>query len=718
MATHTSLLEQVDVAVETQLARDPANAELWREYIIRSHDKPLLFRVWLYQRGCELAPQDVELWTEYVKLVLEKSRGHPEQITYTVIDESTGQFPHEMALWQEVLPFAAANLLCNVTYTRRLFNRALQGLAFAHHHQVFTWFLDFAEQVGGATHQLVLRQYLQFVAAGGTGRMTVDDVLDLLDDHLQQQMVEDMLRRPSDYITSHLGLALSKRLIQLQFGRPGFEAAVLAAIGRYPDQIGPLVVTLADAEPARARHWFAWGLERTTTLELFCEIYNAYVSDEWRRYKQEPTPVRAHFIRHLVAQRASWAVDTRLRAHPYDLDGWIERIALATDDKTRLRGYADALTRINPLKVRFSSVNLAGFWQRYATIYADAGDTKTANVVYSKASQSKFAHGELSEIYVAWSNMWLDQGDDKRALKVLEEGMAVVPPKHVGPLVSHYLDVLELLVDSASDVDRVATGFARARTAKLVTARQCLDHAAFLREWKRPEQADSVYEHAITGFPHPQIRRQVWRAYLESAYGRVSDHRFADLVDRAVFGAELALPYIREFVQLRPTPQMLRRAIGVLKKQTSLDALNDKFALYQLLVTRIGDADELRETYDWIVADLELAPAELVDITRSYIGFEHGQGQAQRVRALYRHLTQQNAPLAPVMAPVWTEWEAYEVDHGDEALFKEMMRWKRRMEEDFADKQQLLEENKAMGFVKATAQPTKINPNQIEIDMD
>lgn len=725
---------QLDIHHEQAIVRDSKNVELWRKYIKEANSKPLEVRFLLYHRATRALPQDESLWKDFVELVTSHCQSlsfckHRDQflIAKKVIERALEYCP-QPTIWKIVLPFIVEKMVCEVTWCREVFNHALRLLSATHHGFVFDQFLRFGNIIGGPTLQRILQQYLQFL--GASNKVAIDNILDLLDDTEQDRIIMDMIRRPKSYITAHTTLALWKRLITLRYGSPGFEQIVTTAINHLPNQLARFVSTLAEIDTRKARHWFEWGLIRVKSIEQFVELFDEYLTNELQRYQKDPTPLREHFIKHLAASRTSRIVEIRLRNDSNDIIAWNLKIKQAHLSKQKLLTYVEALRKINPLKV--TPGLLAAFWDAYASIYHENGDLKTADVVFTKAIASKFAPEDLVQIYEKWSEMWLSHQKPQRAIAILEQALllgavAELPSKYKSRLVQFYLNMLELLVDSftSEEIERVAQGYYNVLKKRLITANQMMELAEIYQENDMWERLFKVYEQIVVNFAHPRIRLLVWRVYLEKAFSRVSESRYEDLIDHAVFGPTLANPFILDFVLLKPSASKLKRASSLLRAYKGVYArqvADDKFRLYQKLAGIMNEdlgVDEMRECYEWMVSDQGLTNYQIVEILQLYVEFETHQNQTERARALWRHITRLQHPNTPLMVPVWKKWEQWEIDNGDRSLFKDMLRWKRRIEHDLKAVEIFKDQINPMGFIaSSTTNPSKINPNQIEIDMD
>ena len=95
-----------------------------------------------------------------------------------------------------------------------------------------------------------------------------------------------------------------------------------------------------------------------------------------------------------------------------------------------------------------------------------------------------------------------------------------------------------------------------------------------------------------------------------------------------------------------------------------------------------------REIYEEAISlsagGLGLNDDECREMCMRYAAMESGLGEIARARAIYGHA----APLADprTVASFWATWQDFETRHGDEGTFREMLRIKRSVQAQYADK--------------------------------
>jgi pre-mRNA-splicing factor SYF1 len=187
------------------------------------------------------------------------------------------------------------------------------------------------------------------------------------------------------------------------------------------------------------------------------------------------------------------------------------------------------------------------------------------------------------------------------------------------------------------------------------------------------------------------------------------------------------------------TNGLILKSIRILKSgvrkleeaETPASVVTAKCELYTLLVAKsiqIEDIEGTRAIYESIMSDAALSYPQLVQFAFRFIEFETTNNQFTRVRLVFKYLAGLKPPSES--DTVWDKWEAFELTHGDENTFKDMLRFKRIIYSQFEQElvAQRLEAPK--GFVKATipvenkseddlaSTAQKANPDEIELSME
>lgn len=511
---------------------------------------------------------------------------------------------------------------------------------------------------------------------------------------------------------------------------------------------------------------------------VLLDLSNKLESEKYSKDLVLELDLRMYNFENLVASRKILLNDMMIRQNPNNLDEWFKRIEYYEKDNKlteMLTTYANALGTVNPLKAHSISNNinhtLPKLWIRYALFYGSKGDISTANLIFGKSVQSEFkSPDDLVELYIAWSNMHLDGGNADAAIDVLEQvctgednpnaysDTSVKIQYRVGKsteLWSHYIDVLEASVtdtDDKSSIERVCDAYNKAIGLKVASVLTFINYANFLEEMKLVERSFTVYELGIQSFSDPKLKYQIWNVYLSKAMNFIQNvERVRDLFEQCIFGVRngtkkggcpgrlckpLFLLYIKFEEQngsylnaLRLLEQCVQRMGEDLRSRSiskkEIEALrNDKYEIYNLMLSKakkLGDNDEIRRLYEQVINDVDLPLPRTVEFGFQFIDLETLLKQFNRARSIFKFICLLEHPDAAIMNNLWSKWKEFELNHGSETSFKDMLRFKRTLEVEFKSKGIILDNTKNIGFVKSTS-TTKaeenVNPEELDIDLD
>lgn len=495
---------------------------------------------------------------------------------------------------------------------------------------------------------------------------------------------------------------------------------------------------------------------------------------------------RMYVFEQLLESRPFLLNDMMLRIDINNLDEWFKRIELF-EEKESLENVigtcVKALTSVNPLKAYSASNNseftLPKIWIKYSSIYSNLNDLQTAYIIYSKAVKSQFkSPDDLAELYISWAELLLNSEQESKAIDIIEN--ALVPPNdgktylykdsstdiHLRlhksiKLWSFYLDLLESLVEDKlqkSEIEKVCNAYYTMIEVKLATPLNIINFANFLEDWQFYERSLSVYELGIKLFKDSNIRFEIWNIYLSKAVSLKLDiERMRDLFDQCLYGSgidgdygcppKLCKPVYLLYSKYEVDNGSILRSIKILKqglkkisngicstkvKSERDQMISDKFEIYVIILHQIEelhDSNELRAMFEIALEDKELKLYNIIELTRKFISFETKSKEFNRVRELFKFVCKLSNPESINMKPLWEEWKNFELHNGNESTFKEILRYKRIVANEFAATSEIKDSINPMGFIKSTAparnakeekssEIVESNPDEIDIDMD
>lgn len=831
-----TLISDDDISFEERILRNPGSEELWLEYYEYKTNEAkcnLSGKIFILERAVQYVPDSLKLWQIYLDEIYSEIKEHAfiEDCTDISFLDRLYQRALEVHsdntnLWLDYLTFLEEKLPHEITRIRRAFNSSLIHVAVENHKALWELYLQFGQRVSGKTGSVIYMRYLMYrnvlhhhIAEDHQEfTVTVEDAILLLVKFNSIDEALRMFRMFSDDVKSSLNSSVSLPRMWLDF--------IETLIGKFTDDLSLTPVGNCDkvlesliedgkkrfADQASAfylkifqyyvkrkrvqkvRYYFESAMNEVSTVNDFTIIFDAYAKVEENFLSELSSDVEDNpgdvnlglefdyqmdYFEQLLESRPILMSDLMLRQDMNNLDTWFKRINIfkEKDDMSKmLETYASALISINPLKAHSASNNnnftLPKLWISYADVYAEKGDVKTAELIYSKGIQSVYKNPEsLADVYIGWCELYLSAERYSSAIEVLENvilsekydfnyddttlSVQLRLPKCV-KLWSFYLDTLESFVESkdqADSIQKVVKAYEKVLSLKIANPLMVINYANFLEEWSSHERAFSAYETGLKLFKDPEISFQIWNIYLFKAYSKgISIERLRDLFDRCLLGSgasdkvgcspELCKTIFLFYAQVEEENGWNTRAISVLKLclkalQQGIDKLSEasmrsklideKYDIYCIIISKLmkfDDKNEVRALFEDSLEDENLTTSQIIKLGLRFIEFEICNSQFVRVRNLFQYLCRTTSSKNPILDDVWENWKRFELENGNESTFKEMLRFKRQLIGDRGDMMNSLAT--PHGFVKSQSNVNSerkpedvkdVNPEAIDIEM-
>jgi len=503
------------------------------------------------------------------------------------------------------------------------------------------------------------------------------------------------------------------------------EAILRGGIRKFSDEVGRLWTSLADFHIRRglfeaARDVYEEGLGAVLTVRDFSTVFDAYSQFEESVLAAklegagdppaaEEDPDGANFLltdtgddvdlrlarlERLMERRPELLSSVMLRQNPHNVAEWLKRVALQEGAPERqVLTFTEAVRTVDPAKAVGRPHAL---WVAFARFYEAHGDVVNARVVLQKATS--VAYKTVEELATVWceaAELELRAKDFPAALRLMQRATTVpsrarggAPPVDAPvqerlhrslKLWSFYCDLEESL-GTLEGARRVYDAMLDLRVA---TPQTVLNYAALLAESAHWEDAFTVYERGVNAFRYPHCA-DIWLAYLAEfgkRYGGRKLERSRDLYEQALtaFPAAAARPLYLAYAALEEEHGLARRAMDVYARAAATVPDAEKLGVYELYAARAADAFGVAKVRALYQAALEVEPpladSVALPLCLRFAHLERGLGEIDRARALYGHASQ----LAnPAKEPgFWEDWNSFEVKHGNEDTFREMLRVKR-----------------------------------------
>ena len=724
-----------DVIYEQDILRDPGSIKPWLIYIDYKHQHgSLLEKAFVLERACMQLPRSYKLWKMYLELRIKHLRNKNAAIHSAEFAKVNALFERALILlnkmpriWEMYLSFLMKQPL--ITATRRTFDRALRALPITQHNRIWALFRPFANSVSGDTAIKIWRRYMQIHPEDS------EDFIELLVEMGQYteavKRYMEILNNPkfrSKYTKSNFQLwsemvdLLVTRAKEIDTGDTvgiDVEQIVRSGIERFSDQRGKLWAGLATywitkGNFEKARDVFEEGITTVMTVRDFTIIFDSYVEfeesiistlmdvaaarSEKGKINEDADfdlDIRMMRFEQLMDRRPFLVNDVLLRQNPNNVNEWEKRVGLWGDNKKEVvQTYTDAIAAIQPRKAVGKFHEL---WLNYAKFYEEGGDLRSARIIMEKAVKVPFKSvAELAETWCGWAEMELRNENFDRAVDIMAKATqapkrstvdyfdeTLSPQQRVHKswkLWSFYVD----LVESVSTLEETRKVYDRIFELRIATPQTVVNYANLLEENKYYEESFKIYERGLDLFNYP-VAFEIWNLYLTKAVDRkIGIERLRDLFEQAVEGCppKFAKTLYLMFGNLEEERGLARHAMRIYERATRAVSDEDKFEMFNFYITKSASNFGLTSTrpiYERAIA--ALPDREARDMCLKFAEMERRLGEIDRARAIYGHASQFCDPRTT--PTFWQKWEQFEVQHGNEDTFKEMLRIKRSVQAQY-----------------------------------
>lgn len=630
-------------------------------------------------------------------------------------------------IWEMYLSFLLLQPI--ITHTRRTFDRALRALPVTQHNRIWTLYKRFANSASGQTAVKIWRRYMQIHPEDA------EDFIELLiEEKLYTEAVKkymEILNNPRFHSKNGKGpYQLWSEMVDLLVSHArdietgdevgiDVEKIIRSGIERFADQRGKLWSGLATywitrGSFERARDVFEEGITTVMTIRDFTLIFDSYVEfeetvignlmeqgaarnqkgivDEDADFDMD---IRMMRFEQLMDRRPFLVNDVLLRQNPNNVPEWQKRVALWGDNKKEIvQTYTDAIAAVQPKK---AVGHFHELWANYAKFYEKGGDLRNARVILEKAVKVPFKSvAELADMWIEWAEMELRNENFEEAMRVMSKAIqapkrsqvdyfdeALSPQQRVHKswkLWSFYVD----LVESVSTLEETRKVYERIFELRIATPQTVVNYANLLEENKYFEESFKIYERGLDLFNYP-VAFELWNLYLTKAVDRkIGIERLRDLFEQAVedcppkFAKVLYLMY----GNLEEERGLARHAMRIYERATRAVSDEDRLDMFNFYITKSASNFGLpstRSIYERAIA--ALPDNEARDMCLKFADMEKRLGEIDRARAIYGHASQFCDPRTT--PTFWEKWEAFEVQHGNEDTYKEMLRIKRSVQAQY-----------------------------------
>ncbi|KAJ5227011.1 Pre-mRNA-splicing factor syf1, partial [Penicillium citrinum] len=729
------LITDQDTVYEQDLLRDAGSVKPWLAYIeFKQQHGTLYEQAFIMERACRQLPRSYKLWKMYLEFRTKHLKGRNPTVYRAEFQKVNALFERALILlnkmpriWEMYLSFLLLQPL--VTQSRRTFDRALRALPVTQHNRIWRLYKGFAHSASGPTAVKIWARYMQIHPENA------EDYIELLVEmgHYTEavKMFMDILDNPrfqskngksSFQLWTEMVELLVSKAKKIETGPQvgiDVDAILRSGIDRFADQRGKLWAGLATywitkGNFEKARDIFEEGITTVMTVRDFTLIFDSYVefeesiigslmeaaavrSEKGKLDEEADFDLDLRMLRfeQLMDRRPFLVNDVLLRQNPHNVIEWEKRVALwGANKQEAVDTYTAAIAAINPKKAhgKFSEL-----WVNYAKLYENGGDLDTARVILDKAVKVPFKSvAELAETWCEWAEMELRGENFDRAVDVMAKATqapkkstvdyfdeTLSPQQRVHKswkLWSFYVD----LVESVSSLEETRKVYERIFELRIATPQTVVNYANLLEESKYFEDSFKVYERGLDLFSYP-VAFELWNLYLTKAVDRkIGIERLRDLFEQALDECppKFAKPLYLMYGNLEEERGLARHAMRIYERATRAVSDEDRFEMFEFYITKSASNFGLTSTrpiYERAIA--ALPDQEAKEMCLKFAEMERRLGEIDRARAIYGHASQFCDPRTN--ASFWQKWESFEVQHGNEDTFKEMLRIKRSVQAQY-----------------------------------
>ncbi|KAM0033587.1 putative tetratricopeptide-like helical domain superfamily [Helianthus debilis subsp. tardiflorus] len=142
---------------------------------------------------------------------------------------------------------------------------------------------------------------------------------------------------------------------------------------------------------------------------------------------------------------------------------------------------------------------------------------------------------------------------------------------------------------------------------------------------------------------------------------------------------------------------------------------NEKLSMYEIYIARAAGVPKTREIYEQAIVSGGLPEKDAIKMCIKYAELEHSLGEIDRARKIYVYAS---CLADPHNSDLWINWHEFEVQHGNEDTFRDMLRIKRSVNAGHSQTSVMLPEcimQKANGDATAVNELEKVEDEMVAL---
>ncbi|KAH7642470.1 pre-mRNA-splicing factor SYF1 fand [Dermatophagoides farinae] len=710
------VISEEDLAHEEDILRNSYSIKHWLRYIDHKKESSNNVVNLLYERALKLMPGSYKLWYSYLKLRVKQTSSL--SIFDPLVKDSNNCFErslvfmHKMPrIWIEYLQFLISQ--CDLTKTRRTFDRALQALPITQHNRIWPLYLKFVKSHNlPETSIRVYRRYLM---------LSPEEAEDFIDYLISIERWDEAALKLTEIVNDEHFVSKQGRskhqlwteLAEILCRHPGeihslnVDVIIREGIKRYVDQQGKLWISLAEYYTRsglfdKARDIFEEALANIKTVRDFSQIFDAYTQSEEKliqiRMNQEnlseddEIELDLRMIRYedIIERRPLLLNNVALRQNPHNVEEWLKRVKLLENKPAEIvEVYSDAVQTVQA-KQAIGKYYL--LWVKFAQFYESNGQLEDARLIFEKAVTVEYVKVEdLANVWCEWVEMEVRNNNFETALKLMQRAVSIPTRKtsyydqseSVQNRLYKSLKIWSMYADleeSFGTFESTKAVYDKIIELKIVTPQIIINYGLFLEENGYFEESFKAYEKGIALFRWPNVF-DIWNTYLTKFLRRYKGsklERIRDLFEQCL--EYCPATYCKHFFFLYAKCEeeygLARNATTIYDRATKKVPSSERMEVFNIFIRKAAEMFGVTHTRSIYEKAIEMLPdAEAREMCLKFADLERKLGEIDRARAIYAHCSQICDPRTATT--FWNAWKDFEIKHGNEDTVREMLRIKR-----------------------------------------
>ena len=430
-------------------------------------------------------------------------------------------------------------------------------------------------------------------------------------------------------------------------------------------------------------------------------------------------------IKSLMERRAFMLSDLELRLNPNNILEWLNRVELCSNNQLKMKIYEEAINNIDleniNINKKFNIGKVEDLWINYAKftqIYYK--DLKYTNLILMSASKNELLPLESRiNVILEWCEIHIKNNNINSAADICNYGIKLLTKIDVNcnntssiyinnkiknsNIVQLFLLSIDLQI-YLDNVDNVINLYEIIINLQIADVNTILNYCSYLIDNNYTTNCFKLLEQIISNnmFVWPQLY-DIWLMYIKyftehcfnvvnkdsSINKHIKIERLKDIYEQILSTCpdDKAKLFYYKYTYLEEDYGLHGNCIKILHKgierfsETKSSAKYDVIEMYSVLISLTAKYFGLVKTRNIFVKALDtLDKSNVVDIGVKYALIERRLGEIERARAIFEYLSQFcNPSNNDYLESFWLVWDEFELYHGNENTYKDMLRIKRNV---------------------------------------